>query len=393
MTLLVTIPEDLNSLKGFLPRASQTSEVTAIVPLLLPEDSGILAEALDFWAGVIERVHDLEVTLVTNGRSPDCVERKLIDAWASQQRTSYIDASGISTSKGANLNAGLMASNAPVVAFFDCDSRPSIDSIRRARGRLSDDGAVALQGPKLVEEQRSRGISAGAAFVLARIEYRISYLMSSLGSDVDRPTYFAGSNGYFSRVAATSYMFDPDSTSEDIDISARMARDGQDVMYEPAAVALEAPPNGMRSYMQQHTQWVSGWLQTIGHHGASLLLHRRTAVVWAPILLWPLAVVLAVATLLSMTLLIVPPAIAAGLVYAFLASAGYYLARRASYRLAGCPDLNARDRTSDLGGALLLPLALLGYCFIAVRCALFPICRRSATAKIGRDLRSVRRAH
>jgi hypothetical protein len=355
--------------------------LTAVVTARLPDEASILEDTIAFWYDYLESIPSLEVILVTNGAGR--VARSTLSRPYRTSRFHHIDASGFSESKSANLNAALSRSRTPIVAFFDTDSRPRIDALQQGSSEAFSAG-TPVQGAKIVDQSRPNTISGILAYNCARIEYRVNYVLSGglLRERTGKPGYFAGSNGYFPREQLSAYLFRVDCVSEDLDLSARIYYDEGSIRYVPTAIALEAPPVNLRAYYRQHTRWITGWLETLRSHGRQLLSRPKTLRVWAPILLWPVAVYIGAALL--GTILISRYGSLAGTVGlgASVSLMSLALARMAAMRLRrlSVPD-DVQQRVSDVLGAAIMPFHLVALLAMTVKVLLLPPKRLRVTNK------------
>jgi cellulose synthase/poly-beta-1,6-N-acetylglucosamine synthase-like glycosyltransferase len=351
---------------------TRTTSLTVVVPARLPQDEELAIASLGRWIELLAG-RGMALVLVTNGSQPTKDLRQAFGRADTLVEFEHVNCGHRSGSKAENLDFALRKVHSQVVAFFDVDAAPDPQALDTAV-RLVDsrEGRPAVQGPKMISLD-GRSASAGAALArsLAWSEYCMGFVLSGgLRPHEMRSTYFAGSNGFFKREILRRYRFGGPSIAEDLDLSARMAKDGIEVTYCAELMANEQPPARMGAYWFQHRRWVSGWARTIKTHGRSLLSDRRTNRIWAPILLWPIAVFALVgsfATAVAMASGWTIAALASYVGVSVVAAAILAIGRR---RMRAAPSAHLPSVRYLVGSAAVFPLGLgllaAAFCSLAI---------------------------
>ncbi len=160
--------------------------------------------------------------------------------------------------KSAALNAGLEHARGEIVVVFDADHRPRPDVLRRLVRHFSDPEVAAVQGRCVI---RNRDDSLLARLVA--IDYLAGYLVNEYGrqSLFGLPAY-GGANCAVRRSALEAVGgWNPDSVTEDTDLTLRLVLRGQIVRYDISAVDEEEGVTTLGRYWRQRYRWARGHQQ------------------------------------------------------------------------------------------------------------------------------------
>jgi cellulose synthase/poly-beta-1,6-N-acetylglucosamine synthase-like glycosyltransferase len=174
--------------------------------------------------------------------------------------------SGSPRTKPRALNAGLMAATGDLVVVFDAEDAPEPDQLRRA-------AALFASAPPSTACVQARLAIANARDCLITRRFAIDYAAlfdcgKSGMARLDWPVPLGGSSNHFRTETLRKVGgWDAWNVTEDADLGIRLARMGYFVADLPSTTWEEAP-NRLKSWMNQRTRWMKGWMQT-------MLVHAR----------------------------------------------------------------------------------------------------------------------
>lgn len=174
--------------------------------------------------------------------------------------------------KGAALAHAHPQVRGEVLAVLDADSMLPPDYLMLAIGAWRrDPEAVALQ-TRRSELNRDAGWIPGA-----QDDEQLMDLASQCGRWVTDGTAEVRGTGMFFRRAALEAAggWDPNSVTEDLEMSTRLAADGERVTLAPEAVVREEAVHTAGALWGQRMRWAEGSLRRLAEHGPRLLLSRR----------------------------------------------------------------------------------------------------------------------
>ena len=163
--------------------------------------------------------------------------------------------------KHAALNFGLACSSSPVVVTVDADSRPAPPAIEQMVAALESDAALgALSAPVLALNDDS--LLTG----LQRIEYAISNTNRRAYSIFEAVPVVPGCMGVYRRQALEDvWGYDPDTVTEDFDLTVQLLKHGWTVRHGPGIV-WTIVPDGWAPLWRQRLRWYQGSVETIRKH-------------------------------------------------------------------------------------------------------------------------------
>lgn len=170
--------------------------------------------------------------------------------------------------KGAALAHAHGAVRGEIVAVLDADSMLAPDYLALAVGAWRrDPEAVALQ-TRRTELNAGRGWMPGA-----QDDEQLMDLASQCGRWVTDGTAEVRGTGMFLRRGALEAVggWDPDSVTEDLELSTRLAAAGERVTLAPEAVVREEAVETWAALWRQRMRWAEGSVRRLNDHGPRLL--------------------------------------------------------------------------------------------------------------------------
>ena len=172
---------------------------------------------------------------------------------------------GIPRTKPRALNAGLMVATGELTVVFDAEDAPEPDQLRRAAAQFaaSPERVICMQARLAISNSRDGWLPWRFA-----IDYAALFDCGKSGmAGLDWPVPLGGSSNHF-RTALLREIggWDAWNVTEDADLGIRIARAGL-TTGDLASTTWEEAPNTLRSWLNQRTRWMKGWMQTMLVHG------------------------------------------------------------------------------------------------------------------------------
>lgn len=163
--------------------------------------------------------------------------------------------------KHAALNLGLQCANGSVIVTVDADSRPEPTAIERMVAALVNDPDVGALSASVIAENDEAIIGR-----LQRVEYALSNTNRRAYSMFNAVPVVPGCLGVFRREALDDvWGFDPDTVTEDFDVTIKLLKAGWAVKHGPGRVSTIAPAD-WSSLWRQRLRWYQGGLETLRKH-------------------------------------------------------------------------------------------------------------------------------
>jgi 1,2-diacylglycerol 3-beta-glucosyltransferase len=201
--------------------------------------------------------------------------------------------------KGAALAFAHPQVRGEIVAVLDADSMVAPDYLALAVGAWRRDPAAAALQTRRTELNAGRGWMPGA-----QDDEQLMDLASQCGRWVTDGTAEVRGTGMFLRRAVVEAVggWDPESVTEDLEISTRLAAAGEHVTLAPEAVVREEAVETAEALWRQRMRWAEGSIRRLNDHGPRLLVDPRlpigkrldfllftTEFVVPPLFLWSIA--------------------------------------------------------------------------------------------------------
>ena len=203
-----------------------------------------------------------ELIIVEDGSTDGTFE--ICEAYAGANGGVRVLRRPVSDGKPSALNFGLRYARGEVVAFFDADSVPAVDVLRRAVAYFRDGRVAAVQGRTLSINEGENMLTRFVAFEEA--VWCEAYLR---GKDALGLFVHLRGNCMFIRRSVLSALggFAGDALSEDMDLSARLVEHGYAVRYASDVRAWQESPAGLRQLVAQRTRWFRGTMEVAVRYG------------------------------------------------------------------------------------------------------------------------------
>lgn len=196
----------------------------------------------------------LELVLVDDGSSDGTGSILRSLAEVSGGRVVVVERSA-SGGKPAALNDGLDAATGEILVIFDADHRPHRDVLTRLVHHFADPSVGAVQGRCVIRNADESPIAR-----LVAVDYLAGYLINEYGrQSVFRLPAYGGANCAVRRADLEALGgWNPNSVTEDTDLTLRLVLAGRRVRYEVKAVDEEQAVVSLRRYWRQRYRWARG---------------------------------------------------------------------------------------------------------------------------------------
>lgn len=204
-----------------------------------------------------------EILIVEDGSTDRTVEicREYVRRYPGQVRLLQ---KSVSNGKPSALNYALKHAKGEIVAFFDADSVPEPDALKRAVAHFKDPSVAAVQGRLCIINADENMLTKFASYEEA--VWCEAYLRGKdvLGLFVN----LKGSCQFIRRnVLAELNGFDEGSLSEDMELSARLIGKGYKIKYASDVCSWQETPSQLKQLFRQRTRWFSGTMQVALKYG------------------------------------------------------------------------------------------------------------------------------
>lgn len=243
------------------PVAAETS--SALLPrysLLVPlYDETAVVPDLIAALGAIDYPRDrLEVLLILE--ATDLPTRRAVAAQAlPSHMTVVVVPEGSPRTKPRALNYALGHATGELIVVYDAEDVPEPDQLRRAARLLAANPRAGCV------QARLNVLNADETWLTRQFAIEYTVLFDCLLPTLERlglPVPLGGTSNHFPRAVIDEIGgWDPYNVTEDADLGIRLARRGFDVKVVRSTTWEEAPDN-FRSWRNQRTRWLKGWMQT-----------------------------------------------------------------------------------------------------------------------------------
>ena len=200
----------------------------------------------------------LELIVVDDGSADRTGE--LLDAWAAAHAQLKVvhRPPGAGGGKSGALNEALLIASGEVIVIFDADHQPMKDVLWRLVRHFADPTVSAAQGRCEILNPQDSPLTK-----LVAIDFYAGYLVNEYGRQaVYRLPAYGGAN---CAVRASSLRalggWNPNSVTEDTDLTLQLLLSGQRVRYDVTAVDREEGVVSPRHFWRQRYRWARGHQQ------------------------------------------------------------------------------------------------------------------------------------
>ena len=216
---------------------------------------------------------DRVTIMVVDDASDDDTGAKL-DTWAAADpRLKVLHRQpGAGGGKSGALNDALALVDAEIVVVFDADHEPANNVIRRLVRHFRDPFVGAVMGRCVV---RNGADSSLAATIF--VDYLSGYLVNEYGRQAlfELPAY--GGANCAVRVSTLRALggWNPDTVTEDTDLTLRVLLSGGRVRYDPTAVDFEEAVHSTRRFWKQRHRWALGHQKCLRDYWRAVVRSRH----------------------------------------------------------------------------------------------------------------------
>jgi len=254
-----------------VPESTDLPLVSVVIPAyneaeVLP-DTIAACRALDYPAERLEVVLCYEADC--DDETPAICER----AAAEHPEFVAVERDEAGGGKAAAANYGVEHATGEVIASIDADHQFEPDAVRRAVRWFHAEPETACVKGRCYGRNPTDSIVALHATVDRHINEKVDIYPREVFSGF---TIFGGGQAFFrSTVFETYGGFDEDILIEDVDMSARMHRDGERIRLDPGIVTYEEQPTTVSAWWNQRKRWARGWMQVSVRHFKALVAGTR----------------------------------------------------------------------------------------------------------------------
>lgn len=226
--------------------------------LIVParEESLVIGRCLDALINVDYPKERLEVLVVTGQSNDDT--RQICESFAARfpSIVQVIDEGGCK-GKPAALNLGLTYASGQIVGVFDADSVPSPDVLRKVAAYLKEPTLVAVQGSSYSVNENENMLTRVAAKEDKAWVQGLLHGREKLNLFVA----FTGSCQFIRADVLKELGGWADSYAEDVDLSLKLAQQGQSIKFASDVCCGQETPFNFKSLITQRTRWYRGYME------------------------------------------------------------------------------------------------------------------------------------
>ena len=213
----------------------------------------------------------LTAVIVDDGSSDETAH--VARAWADGKAWAHLLSLPANLGKPAALNEGLAYfPDGDLIAVYDCDCRPSPDSLLTLVRAFDDPRVGAANGFLLALNSL-----ASLAAYYASVEHLVHQRITSVAKDrLNLAPAILGSNCLYRREAlkAAGY-FRTGLLLEDSNLTLGLALVGYRTRFIASAVAYTSVPQSLAGYWEQHIRWARGFQQVAGLQARAIWIDSR----------------------------------------------------------------------------------------------------------------------
>ncbi len=235
---------------GYRPR------VTVMVPCRNEE---LVIEGMITCLAALDYPADLLELMVIDDGSDDRTGEILDELARRDPRLRIIHRpAGAGGGKSGALNTALADATGEVIVVFDADHKPRADVLRRLVRHFADPEVGAVQGRCIVRNSEESSLAKTIA-----VDYYCGYLVNEYGRQAlyDLPAY-GGANCAVRASSVRAFGgWNPDTVTEDTDLTLRLVLEGQRVRFDLTAIDTEESVSTFRRFWRQRYRWARGHQQ------------------------------------------------------------------------------------------------------------------------------------
>ncbi|MCU7724177.1 glycosyltransferase [Actinoplanes sp. KI2] len=180
-----------------------------------------------------------------------------LDAWAAADPRLLVlhREPGAGGGKSGALNDALALTDSEIAVIFDADHQPESGVLRRLSRHFRDPKVGAVMGRCVVRN----GVESTLASTIF-IDYLSGYLVNEYGRQAlfELPAYGGANCAVRASLIRGLGGWNPDTVTEDTDLTLRLLLDGYRVRYDPSAVDFEEAVLSSQRFWKQRYRWARG---------------------------------------------------------------------------------------------------------------------------------------
>jgi glycosyltransferase XagB len=238
------------------PEPADLPRYSLLIPLY--DEAAVVPDLVTAIQRIDYPADKLEVFLILE--DVDLNTRAAVDAQTMPRYISVVVVpDGQPRTKPRALNYALRRATGDLIVVYDAEDMPEPDQLRRAAARLAaNPGLGCLQAHLNV-------INDGETWLTRQFAIEYTALFDCMLPTLEHfnlPVPLGGTSNHFSRAVLEEVGgWDPFNVTEDADLGIRLARNGYRVQVLPSTTWEEAPST-YRTWRNQRTRWLKGWMQT-----------------------------------------------------------------------------------------------------------------------------------
>ena len=218
------------------------------------------------------------LTLVVVDDGSDDRTGEKLDAWAAVEPRLRVlhRAAGSGGGKSGALNEALATVDAEVALVFDADHEPEPNALRRLVRHFRDPQVGAVMGRCVIRNGEDSGL-ATTVFV----DFLSGYLVNEYGRQAlfELPAYGGANCAVRMSTLRALGGWNPETVTEDTDLTLRVLLSGQRVRYDVSAIDYEEAVVSARRFWKQRYRWARGHQKCFRDYSLPILRSPHLSVV------------------------------------------------------------------------------------------------------------------
>jgi len=254
-------------------------DVSIIVPA--KDEEAVIARCLKTLLSLDYPKEQLEI-IVVDGHSQDATLEICSDFSEKYPDVVIVLPQDESKGKPPALNLALLYATGEIVGFFDADSVPERDVLRKAVSYFQDSSVMAVQGQPISLNERENMLTR----VASKEDQAWFQLMLQGREELELFVPLTGSGQFVRRrVLEELGGWDENALAEDVELAVRLVEKDYSVKYAPDVHFWQETPSSLPSLITQRSRWYRGYMEAFIKHGSLLKTKFNKKAVDAEVLL------------------------------------------------------------------------------------------------------------
>lgn len=257
-------------------KSSLSIESLPMISIIIPvkDEEKVVARLLKALLRLDYPAEKREIIIVEDGSSDGTVEICKEYARRYPEQVKLLR-KPVSNGKPSALNYALKYVKGDIIAFFDADSVPEPDILRRAIAYFHDPSVAAVQG-------RLCSINADENMLTKFISYEEAVWSEAYLQGKDALGLFVHLRGSCQFIRRSILMklngFDEGVLSEDMELSVRLVKTGYKIRYASDIRSWQETPSSLRQLFRQRIRWFRGTMQVALRYGRLMSKPNRKTI-------------------------------------------------------------------------------------------------------------------